>query len=153
MSQTPFETVVREHGGFVLRLCESIVGDEADDAWSETFVAALRAWPDMPDGLAPRPWLAVVARRKCLDLIRARSRRRADLVADVPDLVVDDPPDDEGVWRHVADLPPKQRAVITYRYLGGLSYAQIVEQVGGTEAAARRAASDGLRSLRDKEIR
>ena len=53
----------------------------------------------------------------------------------------------------IADLPDKQRQVITYRYLGGLSYARIVGLVGGTEAAARRAASDGLKSLREKEIR
>jgi len=89
------------------------------------------------------------ARRNC-------ARRRTDPVADLPEAVaVTDPaePVDEGVWRHVAELPEKQRQAITYRYLGGLSYAQVVDLVGGTQAAARRAASDGLRSLRQKEIR
>ena len=57
------------------------------------------------------------------------------------------------MWRHVAELPTKQRQVVTYRYLGGLSFAQIAILTGGTEAAARRAASDGLTSLRRKEIR
>ena len=45
MASTPFETVVREHGAHVLRVCMATVGsNEAEDAWSETFVAALRAW-------------------------------------------------------------------------------------------------------------
>ncbi len=154
MASTPFESVVRAHGAHVLRVCVATVGsDDAEDAWSETFLAALRAWPDLPDDLDPRAWLTVVARRKCIDQLRARARR-ADPFADLPEVAVEPASrDDEGVWRHVAELPTKQRQVIAYRYLGGLSFARIATLTGGTEAAARRAASDGLRALRRKEIR
>lgn len=154
MATTPFESVVTEHGRHVLTVCMSILGsNEAEDAWSETFLAALRAWPDLPDDLDPRAWLTVVARRKCLDHLRARARRAAPTDR-LPEVGVPGPePGDEGVWTHVADLPTKQRQVITYRYLGGLSYAQIATLTGGTEAAARRAAADGLKTLRGKEIR
>ena len=151
----PFERVVRDHGPRVLAICRARV-DAADveDAWSETFLAALSAWPDLPPDLDVAAWLATVARRKCTDVHRGRARRRADPVAEPPDVArEDEPTEDEGVWRHVAELPTKQRHVITYRYLGGLSYARIVDLVGGTEAAARRAASDGLKALREKEIR
>lgn len=154
MSLPPFELVVREHGARVLRLCRSRVDPaDVDDAWSETFLAALRVWPELPEDLDVRAWLATVARHKCHDIHRARIRR-ADPVAELPERAAgaDDPPD-EGVWRHVAALPTKQREVITLRYLGGFSYARIADHVGGTEAAARRAASDGLKSLREKEIR
>ena len=151
----PFEQVVREHGPRVLVICRSMVDPaDADDAWSETFMAALRAWPELPADLDVRAWLVTVARRKCIDIHRARVRRRSDPVAQIPEIVAgEEQPGDEGIWRHVASLPTKQRQVITYRYLGGLSYTQIVDLVGGSEAAARRAASDGLKSLRDKEIR
>ncbi|HBO54541.1 RNA polymerase sigma factor [Janibacter terrae] len=150
----PFEQVVREHGPRVLAICRARVdAADVDDAWSETFLAALRAWPDLPGDLDVRAWLATVAARKCIDVHRARQRRRAEPVADVPDVGFEETTDDEGVWRHVAELPTKQRHVITYRYLGGLPYARIVELVGGSEPAARRAAADGLRTLRDKEIR
>lgn len=153
-SLPPFEHVVREHGPRVLAVCRSRVDPaDVDDAWSETFLAALRAWPDLPTDLDVRAWLVTVAGRKCIDIHRARFRRRTDPVAQVPERAVDDLPADEGVWRHVAALPDKQRAVITYRYLGGLSYARIVDLVGGSQAAARRAAADGLKTLREKEIR
>ena len=154
MARTPFESVVREHGAHVLRVCLATVGgNEAEDAWSETFLAALRAWPDLPDDLDPRAWLTVVARRKCLDQLRARARR-ADPFASVPEVAAPErSTDDEGVWAHVAALPPRQRHAVTYRYLGGLSFAQIAALTGGTEAAARRAAADGLKSLRRQEIR
>ena len=157
MSLAPFEQVVDDHGARVLRLCRGMVGpDEADDAWSETFLKALRAWPDLPDDLDPEAWLVTVARRTCLDVLRARGRRA---------LPTDELPEratgptetagtsESGVWAHVAALPRKQREVVTYRYLGGLGYGHIVELVGGTEAAARRAAADGLKTLRQKEIR
>lgn len=156
MTLPPFEHVVREHGARVLTICRSRVDPaDVDDAWSETFLAALSAWPDLPEDLDVEAWLVTVARRKCVDVHRARVRRRADPVAEVPETTTEDesPTDDEGVWRHVASLPAKQRQVITYRYLGGLSYARIADLVGGTETAARRAASDGLRALRQKGIR
>lgn len=155
MSLPPFEHVVREHGPRVLAICRSRVdAADVDDAWSETFLAALAVWPELPDDLDVAAWLATVARRKCIDIHRARVRRRADPVAELPEVPAeDDPTEDEGVWRHVASLPTRQRQVITYRYLGGLSHARIAGLVGGTEAAVRRAASDGLKSLREKEIR
>lgn len=164
MSATPFEHVVRDHGARVLRVCRGLLGTDesggvgADDAWSETFLKALRAWPDLPDDLDPEAWLVTVARRTCLDVLRARARRRTDPVAEVPDGALapvrrTEPADDTGVWAHVAALPPKQRSVVTYRYLGGLDYERIAALVGGTPVAARRAAADGLKTLRSKEIR
>ena len=39
-----FEKVVAQHGGTVLRVCRVLLGaHDAQDAWSETFLAALRA--------------------------------------------------------------------------------------------------------------
>lgn len=39
----PFERVVCDHGSTVLRVCRAIVGPvDADDAWSDTFLSALK---------------------------------------------------------------------------------------------------------------
>jgi len=45
----PFGTVVAVHGSTVLRVCRALLGTiDADDAWSETFLSAMRAYPDLP---------------------------------------------------------------------------------------------------------
>ena len=45
----PFEKVVAQHGGTVLRVCRVLLGrHDAEDAWSETFLAVVRAYPDLP---------------------------------------------------------------------------------------------------------
>lgn len=45
----PFEQIVAEYGPMVLRVCRAVLGQaDAEDAWSETFLSALRAYPDLP---------------------------------------------------------------------------------------------------------
>jgi len=77
----PFETVVAAHGGTVLRVCRAVLGlADADDAWAETFVAAMKAYPDLPGDANVEAWLVTIAHRKAIDVIRA-ARRRAIPVA------------------------------------------------------------------------
>lgn len=74
--QQPFELVVAAHGAVVLRVCRAILGPvEADDAWSETFLAALRAWPALPEDANVRAWLVTIAHRKAVDERRSQARR------------------------------------------------------------------------------
>jgi RNA polymerase sigma factor (sigma-70 family) len=146
---TPFEQVVTEHGATVLRVCRAVLGDaDADDAWSETFIAALRAYPELPATTNMEAWLVTVAHRKAIDHVRARSRRPVPTET-VPDSAAK--PARTGlspVWDAVAALPDKQRFAVAYHYLAGLPYARIAELLGNSEAAARRAAADGIRTLR-----
>src|SRR5260370_17192551 len=54
----PFEKVVEQHGGTVLRVCRVVLGvHDAEDAWSETFLAAMRAYPALPANPNPEPCL------------------------------------------------------------------------------------------------
>ena len=53
-------------------------------------------------------------------------------------------------WELVRALPPRQRAVLTLRYAADLTHAEIAQALGCSEEAARRAASDGLKTLRLK---
>ena len=80
MSQEPFEWVVREYGAAVLRVCRAVAGpDAADDAWSETFLAALRAYPHLRPQSNVRAWLMAIARNKSIDQLRVIARRPASL--------------------------------------------------------------------------
>jgi RNA polymerase sigma factor (sigma-70 family) len=151
----PFEKVVAEHGAVVLRVCRVVLGpDDAEDAWSEAFLAALRAYPQLPPDADVRAWLITIAHRKALD--GYRSRRRAPLPVDaVPDrraADAEEPPDPE-LLAAVDALPDKQRHVVAYRYLADLGYPEIAAIVGGTEAAARRSAADGIATLRRNYVR
>src|SRR5882757_8001370 len=75
-SKQPFETVVEIHGPTVLRVCRAVVGTiDADDAWSDTFLSAMRAYPSLPDDANVEAWLVTIAHRKSIDTGRARSRR------------------------------------------------------------------------------
>jgi RNA polymerase sigma factor (sigma-70 family) len=147
----PFEKIVEEHGGTVLRVCRVTLGiHDAEDAWSETFLAAMRAYPDLPDDANPEAWLVTIAHRKAIDVLRARNRRPAP-VGEMPELptALGAPGDgDDDLWRAVAALPDKQRQAVAYHYVAGLAYAEIAGILGGTTDAARRAAADGVRNLR-----
>ncbi len=71
--------VLKGEGPRVLATLARTIGDlaVAEDALSEATITALDAWPrtGIPDN--PRAWLAVVARRKALDLLRRESARAA----------------------------------------------------------------------------
>ena len=150
-AKQPFEQVVVEHGLAVLRLCRSMLCEhDADDAWSETFLAALRTYPALPGGANVQAWLVTIARRKCIDVLRAVQRRPVPL-ADPPDgrsdLGIWTAPDDD-LFAALAALPGRQRRAVGYHYLAGLSYAEVADLVGGSTDAARRAAADGISRLR-----
>jgi len=51
-------------------------------------------------------------------------------------------------WERVRALPPRQRAVLTLRYAADLTHDEIAGALGCSSEAARRAASDGLKTLR-----
>ena len=147
----PFEQVVEEHGGTVLRVCRVIVGvHDAEDAWSETFLAAMRAYPDLPDDANAEAWLVTIAHRKAIDVLRARKRQPAPVgeIPEVPTALGLPGSADGDLWQAVAALPDKQRQAVAYHYVAGLAYAEIAEILGGTTDAARRAAADGVKNLR-----
>ncbi|MCA0157975.1 sigma-70 family RNA polymerase sigma factor [Tsukamurella sp. M9C] len=149
----PFERVVDEHAATVLRVCRAILGPhDAEDAWSETFLSALRAYPDLPESANVEAWLVTIAHRKAIDQVRA-AQRRAVPVDTVPERPVVSAPPDGDLWVAVAALPDKQRQAVAYRYAADLPYAEIAEILGGTVDAARRAAADGLKKLRTTRTR
>jgi RNA polymerase sigma factor (sigma-70 family) len=147
----PFEKVVEQHGGTVLRVCRVILGQhDAEDAWSETFLAALRAYPELPDDANVEAWLVRIAQRKAIDVLRARKRQPAPVgeVPEVPSALGVPGAEDGDLWQAVAALPDKQRQAVAYHYVAGLAYAEIADILGGTSDAARRAAADGVKNLR-----
>jgi RNA polymerase sigma factor (sigma-70 family) len=149
-TKPPFETVVVKHGPTVLRVCRAVLGTvDADDAWSEAFLAAMKAYPDLPADANVEAWLVTIAHRKAIDVTRVAARR-AIPTAGLPDAPVVATSD--GLDSDLADalmrLPAKQKQAVVYHYLAGLPYAEVATILGGTTDAARRAAADGIAALR-----
>jgi RNA polymerase sigma factor (sigma-70 family) len=144
----PFEQVVAEHGPMVLRVCRAVLGPaDAEDAWSETFLAALKAYADLPAEANVQAWLVTIAHRKAIDVTRAQARRPLP-VGEIPDGPGPTDEPDRDLWEALAKLPDKQRVAVAYHYLAGLPYREIAEITGGSADAARRAAADGVKTLR-----
>ena len=65
-----------EHGPVVMRVCRALLGPaDAEDAWSETFLSALRAYPRLRPDSNVRGWLVTIAHRKAIDILRGAARR------------------------------------------------------------------------------
>lgn len=158
----PFEQAVERHGTTVLRVCRAVLGPGtgADDAWSETFLAAMKAWLELDDNTNVEAWLVRVAHYKAIDITRQQARRaRANSSVPPEELAHyegEGPSASNGetnlanwdLWALVAALPRRQREAIAYHFLGGLSHAETAALTGSNADAVRRAAADGMKKLR-----
>ena len=140
-----------EHGPVVMRVCRAVLpAPDAEDAWAETFLAALRAYPKLRPDSNVRGWLATIAYRKAIDQIRAKARAPLP-IDELPEgaAAVDSaPPPDAELRAALAALPEKQRRAVIYHYLADLPYAEVGVLLETNETAARRSAADGVANLR-----
>src|SRR3954468_13411140 len=121
MGVPPFQRFVDEHASAVHGFLVASVGQyEADDCGQETFIAALRAYPNLEHHGNLRSWVLTIAHRKAIDSHRARGRRPVpkddlpEVAVHIGDTAVDGEP---ALWRLVDDLPPKQQAAVRHRFV------------------------------------
>ena len=122
------------------RMLVAHTSDEAEDVAQEAFVAAYDKRESFRRGEPFRPWLYRIAVNRCLDRLRAQSRRPVVVeMTAVPEPVLagGDPVEalltEEGetlLSAAVAALPPKLRAVFLLRHLDDLTYEEIAIAVG-----------------------
>jgi len=143
----PFERFYLAHCDEVLRYLRRLLGQRAEDAWQETFLRALRAYPRLEHGQHLRAWAFTIATRVAMDDLRAK-----------PTPLVDGRTDEElrmPAYRELehltAELPPTERAAVVLRYGYDLDYERIAEALGSSAEAARAAASSGVRRIRRME--
>jgi RNA polymerase sigma factor (sigma-70 family) len=141
----PFERLYVVHRDEILRYLRRLAGAQgAEDAFQETFLRALRAYPRLESERYLRAWLFTIATRVALD----EKRRRAPRLR-LPELPVTNARPAYAELEHLTDgLPPTERAAVVLRYGYDLGYADIALALGTSEAAARQAASSGVRRLR-----
>jgi RNA polymerase sigma factor (sigma-70 family) len=152
MPLPPFQAVLDEHRDTVARFLMAWVGpQEAEDALQETLISALRAYPRLRAGSNVRAWMLTIARNKAMDSHRARARRPVLVGEPLESASTDEMHEqDEELWDAVRELPPKQRAAVTLRFVGDLSHGEIATVLECSEAAARRSLHEGLTKLREE---
>lgn len=134
-----FRTLVELETPSVFRTCYRILGriEDAEDATQETFVLAHRSLASYRGDGRPGAWLVRIATRHCWRRAAA-TRRRVALTTPLDDVLeatlpgAGDPARDaleaerrEGLRQSVAALPDPYREVITLRFFGELSLADI----------------------------
>ena len=141
----PFEVFYAAHRDEVFGLLARRLGrHRAEDAFQETFLRALRAYPALRHGDHLQAWVLTIARHVAVDVFR-REKPEAELEepAELPRRPA------YAELEHLTNgLPPTERAAVVLRFAYDLPYAAIGAALGSTEEAARQAASSGVRRLR-----
>ncbi|MGI8881026.1 MAG: SigE family RNA polymerase sigma factor [Jatrophihabitans sp.] len=147
-----FTTWARAHQHRLVRTAYLLCGDQgrAEDLAQEALIKVARQWPKLRDG---EPY-AYARRILVNDNISWWRRRRPDVVlSDVPELSAAGP--DNSVHRRLAltdalaQLAPKQRAVLVLRYYEDLTEAQTAQALGISVGTVKSQAHDALRRLRE----
>lgn len=159
----PWATLYDRYSVDVWRYVASIIGSDTDavgDAVQETFLSAARAFHQFdPARGTVWAWLTGIAHRQVALHWRRLGRQRIE-PAGVPveEAVVDDEVSSrllqtetaEAVRRVLAEMPPESAALLTGKYCGDLSVAELVERFGGTTEGVR---SKLARARRDFKTR
>jgi RNA polymerase sigma factor (sigma-70 family) len=149
----PFQALLEEHRTDVYRFLVATAGvSEADDAFQETWIAALRAYPRLRRGDNLRAWLFRIAQNKSIDAHRARGRRAVPVAA-VPEGASSGGiamGGDEELWERVRQLPAKQRTAVYCRTVLGMPYDELAVLLESSEDAARRNVHEGVKRLREE---
>jgi len=128
---------------------------EADDAVQEAWLRLARTDVDGVDNL--RGWLTTVVSRVCLDMLRSRTSRREDPLADDERVAPEAGPEGEAVLADsvgaallvVLDtLAPAERLAFVLHDLFAMPFDEIGTVLGRSPAAARQLASRARRRVR-----
>jgi RNA polymerase sigma-70 factor (ECF subfamily) len=115
----------------------------AEDVVQETLIRAWKSREEIKDPAATRPWLLTIVRREHARLYERKRLPVVDLTdAEAlgdPALLANDSSDGDArlddLRRAILQLPDEYREPLVMQVLGGLTTAQIGEQLGLTQAA------------------
>jgi RNA polymerase sigma factor (sigma-70 family) len=167
----PFQAFFEEHRTLVRRFLLASVGpNDAEDTFQETFLAALRAYPNLRDAENLRGWILQIAANKAIDTGRGKGRRPT-VVAEIPEAAAafdgrgpggpsrgagssgsleagDGFDARDPLWSAVRTLPERMRTAVVLRHVLDRPYEDIAAAMGGTEDGARANVHQGLKRLR-----
>lgn len=156
------------HAKLVFNLAQAIVGNpqDAEEVTEDVFVQLWTSGDRFdPERGSLRAWLAVMARSRALDLVRARSRHRSAheraassdeeglatplSASDSADALVLRTELRAALDRALTVLNPDQRRAIELAYFGGLTQSEIAERLAEPLGTVKTRIRDGMSRLRD----
>ena len=154
-----FRALYRDTQPRLLRYLRALVGDDAEDVASETWLQISRDLASFHgDGDGFRGWAATIARHRALDHLRRAARRPPPIPVPAEDLAGLAARDDtaataldavatDAAVRLITSLPPDQAEAVLLRAVLGLDAATAAKVLGKRPGAVRTAAYRGLRTL------
>ena len=158
-----FAALVERHGPFVLRVCRSVLRDEAaaEDAFQATFFALARKAGSLwaKDSLAP--WLHQAAYRAALHdraaTIRRRSHEHAAAALRVGSLAPQQHGNDHDLEKIIHEeidrLPGRFRAAVVLCVLEGRTHEQAARHLGCAVGTVKSRLARGRKRLRGRLVR
>ncbi len=139
MTEQELSNAMKTHGDAVYRLalCRLQNAADAEDVYQDVFLRLLEQRTGGWDGERTKAWLLRAALNRCADLGRARKRRGAVSLDEVPDMAR---PVDEAaaeLWDAVARLPEKLRTAVHLFYGEGYESGEIGALLGVPAATVR----------------
>ena len=156
VSHPSFDAFVAARGSALLRHAYVLTGDRylAEDLVQETLAHLYRRWDRVAATTSPEAYVKTSVTRQFLSWRRRRSsgERPTDHVPESPSAYdgTDAVDDDDVLWRLLARLPRKQRAILALRFYDDQSDLQIAEILGVSASTVRSQASRALATLRDQ---
>lgn len=154
--EAAFVVLFRTLQPLLLRYLHGVAPDASDDIAGEVWLHVVRRLGTFTgDASAFRGWLFTIARRRVIDMRRARDRRPETSLAEPPDNTVG--PDaaseaDRSISTDravalIAQLPLQQAEVVLLRVVAGLDVPAVAAIVGRRAATVRVQSHRGLRRL------
>ena len=154
-----FDTVIRTYSRRVYYVAFAVLQDpsDTDEVVQETFLKAHQQREKLREPEKFPAWLMVVARNAARDRLRRRKpphvgedalRTHADDQAVTPGSALEKEEHQARILRAVATLPEDHRTAVTLRFLEGLDYRTIEQQMGLSNGALRGILGRALGTLR-----
>jgi RNA polymerase sigma-70 factor (sigma-E family) len=151
-----YDDFLASRGPALLRTAYLICGDRhlADDLFQHAMARLFIHWPRVSSG-APEAYARRILVNSTINW-RQRLRAREITVADVPEGAGGDfetaHAERDAMWRALARLPRRQRAVLVLRYYEDLTEAQTAELLGCSVGTVKSQHAKALASLRRQPL-
>jgi RNA polymerase sigma-70 factor (sigma-E family) len=150
-----FEEFVAARGQALLRFAYVLTADShlAEDVVQNALVKALRHWGRVERSAQPEAYVRRIVVTTWADHWRRSSS--SEVASDVPDARTSPDPADrignaDEMWRALAALGDRQRAVLVLRFYLDLDDEEIARQLGISRVTVRSQASRALATLRER---